>query len=117
MLSQLQSNFWICHRRPDRSLFFQGQQLPVCARCTGIWLGYALGIILLLVTILPWWIGPLLIVPAAIDAITQFFYWRQSSNPLRIITGIGAGIGEIVIVTHILMTVVMLGYQTGIALS
>jgi uncharacterized membrane protein len=28
----------ICHQRPDRSFFWDGQQLPVCARCTGLYL-------------------------------------------------------------------------------
>jgi uncharacterized membrane protein len=31
-----------CHQRPDRSFFLQGVQLPVCARCTGIYGGAAL---------------------------------------------------------------------------
>ena len=29
----------VCHQRPERSFFFHGQQLPVCARCTGLYLG------------------------------------------------------------------------------
>ena len=28
----------ICHQRPERSFFFDGHQLPVCARCTGLYL-------------------------------------------------------------------------------
>src|SRR4051812_25109372 len=32
----------VCHQRPDRSFFLQGVQLPVCARCTGIYGGAAL---------------------------------------------------------------------------
>lgn len=33
----------ICHQLPDRSFFVDGQQLPVCARCTGLYLGAAAG--------------------------------------------------------------------------
>ena len=33
---------FICHQRPERSFFFHGQQLPVCARCTGLYAGAAL---------------------------------------------------------------------------
>jgi len=33
----------ICHQRPERSLFLNGAQLPVCARCTAIYVGVALG--------------------------------------------------------------------------
>jgi len=35
---------FICHQRPERSFFIGGQQLPVCARCTGLYLGAALAI-------------------------------------------------------------------------
>jgi uncharacterized membrane protein len=31
----------ICHRLPERSFVIGGQQLPLCARCTGIYLGVA----------------------------------------------------------------------------
>jgi len=32
----------ICHQRPDRSFFVDGHQLPVCARCTGLYLSGAI---------------------------------------------------------------------------
>ena len=31
----------ICHQRPERSFFLDGQQLPVCARCAGLYLSGA----------------------------------------------------------------------------
>jgi uncharacterized membrane protein len=27
----------VCHQLPDRSFFLDGRQLPVCARCTGLY--------------------------------------------------------------------------------
>jgi uncharacterized membrane protein len=33
----------VCHQLPDRSFFVDGRQLPVCARCTGLYLGAAMG--------------------------------------------------------------------------
>lgn len=33
---------FICHQRPERSFFLHGHQLPVCARCTGLYAGAAL---------------------------------------------------------------------------
>ncbi len=33
----------ICHQRPERSFHLWAAQLPVCARCTGIYLGAAMG--------------------------------------------------------------------------
>lgn len=34
----------ICHQIPDRSFFLDGRQLPVCARCTGLYLGGIVGL-------------------------------------------------------------------------
>jgi uncharacterized membrane protein len=31
----------ICHQKPERSFFLDGHQLPVCARCTGLYLSAA----------------------------------------------------------------------------
>ncbi len=33
----------VCHQKPDRSFFSCGRQWPVCARCTGLYLGAGLG--------------------------------------------------------------------------
>jgi uncharacterized membrane protein len=33
----------VCHQRPDRSFHVNGTRLPVCARCTGLYLSGALG--------------------------------------------------------------------------
>jgi uncharacterized membrane protein len=41
---------FICHQRPERSFFVHGQQLAVCARCTGLYLGAAIGAPLALMT-------------------------------------------------------------------
>ena len=35
----------ICHQRPDRSFFIEGHQLPVCARCTGLYLSGAIALV------------------------------------------------------------------------
>src|SRR4249919_1949081 len=35
----------ICHQRPERSFFLDGHQFPVCARCTGLYLSGAIGIV------------------------------------------------------------------------
>jgi len=38
----------ICHRLPDHSLFFGGRQSPLCARCTGTYLGLFLAVLFLM---------------------------------------------------------------------
>lgn len=35
-----------CHQEPERSFFIAGQQLAVCARCTGLYTGFALTAVL-----------------------------------------------------------------------
>ena len=35
----------ICHQRPERSFFVDGHQFPVCARCTGLYLSAAVGLL------------------------------------------------------------------------
>ena len=40
--------YGICHRIPERSFFIGGHQLPLCARCTGTFLGSILGLTVML---------------------------------------------------------------------
>ena len=35
----------ICHQKPDRSFRLWGVQMPVCARCAGLYLGAVLGVL------------------------------------------------------------------------
>jgi uncharacterized membrane protein len=35
----------VCHQIPSHSIFIDGQQLPLCARCTGIYLGFLVGLL------------------------------------------------------------------------
>ena len=35
----------VCHQRPDRSFHLHGRALPVCGRCTGLYLSGALGLL------------------------------------------------------------------------
>jgi hypothetical protein len=47
---------YICHQLPQRSFYLWTAQLPVCARCTGIYLGGALAAVVAAAR--PWWTDP-----------------------------------------------------------
>ena len=61
----------ICHRIPDRSFVIGGQRLPLCARCTGIYLGVASN--LLVMTVLRRWRSAELPRPALLAVLFMFF--------------------------------------------
>src|SRR5512139_881977 len=39
----------LCHQLPERSFFFHEHQSPLCARCTGMYLGFLVGVVFLIV--------------------------------------------------------------------
>lgn len=88
----------ICHRKPERSFFIKGHQFPVCARCTGFYISlimYFTYTYYFFVDYNPSLLtfAILLLVPTAIDGLTQFFEYRESNNTLRFITGMLGGLG------------------------
>ena len=99
---------WIsCHRDPTRSFFWNSKQFPVCARCTGIHLGYlSLFLFLFQLIYINWIISILLILPTLIDGLTQAYFNRESTNSIRVISGVLAGVG-VMSLLHIL------GFQIG----
>lgn len=92
---------YICHRIPERSFFIKGHQFPVCARCTGFYTGLIVFLIWNCFFKINYDINTLLIsivlmIPVAIDGITQYFGPRESTNNLRFITGFIGGVGLII---------------------
>ncbi|MGD8190699.1 DUF2085 domain-containing protein [Brevibacillus ginsengisoli] len=91
-----------CHRNPARSFFINGKQMPLCARCTAILLGYLmLPVFLFVYPSVPFYIGLLLQVPMLIDGYTQLRKWRESTNWLRALTGFLSGAGQSAIVVSV----------------
>lgn len=87
---------YICHQAPSRSLWIGNYTIAVCARCFTFCFASAItGIIIYYRSYLKikWLLGLLLIVPMVMDALTQWFELRASTNVLRILTGISGGIG------------------------
>lgn len=91
-----------CHRKPERSFFWKGKQFPVCARCTGIHIGYLTFPLFMfnVFTLNIWWTIALML-PTYIDGLTQAFLKRESNNFLRVTTGLMAGVGGMSLVAII----------------
>ena len=85
----------LCHGIPHRCLFLFGARMPICARCTAIYIGLIAGAAAFLIA--PWiptrllrvtmWIA---LLPMAFDGFTQLARLRESTNTLRIATGFPA---------------------------
>lgn len=91
----------VCHQIPARSLELGGDALPLCARCTGLYAGFALGIFYLIVTR---WLGerrerprsvtllPVAMVTAfGVQAMGERLGFWESSNGIRLAFGLLAG--------------------------
>lgn len=101
MLKKLLHYMFFCHRLPERSFFYKGIQFPICARCTGILVGYFLGITYILtIKTNNFFIALLLLSPTAIDGIGQLYGKWISTNRRRFITGLLAGISTIMLLDY-----------------
>jgi len=83
-----------CHQMPERSFKIKSYTFPVCARCTGVFLGQVSAVILCLFGV---WCHPflslLLLALMGIDWLIQKLGWKESTNIRRLLTGICGGFG------------------------
>ena len=83
-----------CHQIAERSYFLNGNQMPFCARDLGIFAGLAAGFGL--ATFVALNINPVFLlfglVPLGLDGGVQLVSDYESTNPLRLLTGIVAGV-------------------------
>ncbi len=94
--------FFSCHQKPERSFFYKGKQLPICARCTGILAGYFVGIVLFIILgSFKWFYTGFLTLPMLADGIIQQLTKYESTNLRRVITGCMFGIASIQIIVYI----------------
>ncbi len=87
----------MCHGIVTRCLELFGVPMPICARCVGIYVGMLLG--LATFAALPFLrervtrvFAIAAVMPLAIDGLTQLAGLRESTNSLRIATGVIAGL-------------------------
>lgn len=94
--------FGLCHQLPQRSFFGGGAQVPVCARDTGIYVGFMLSLIVISLVHrgerprefpapAGWAAIALMIGVMGWDGVTSYSGLRTTTNDLRLITGLLAG--------------------------
>ena len=107
-----QIGYALCHQLPERSLFLGGYQLPVCARDTGTMLGF--GVVLIFYLLARRWrraklpdIAVLVVAGIgfalfAFDGLSSYIGFRETSNVIRLITGLGFGLslGVMLLTVH-----------------
>lgn len=103
------AGYAVCHRITERSFTIAGRQLPLCARCTGMYLGITLTFVILSLAgrrrwsslpppkVLAVFAG--LILLFAIDGINSYSHFFPNAphlytprNWLRLVTGMGVGL-------------------------
>lgn len=99
----------VCHRITERSFTIGGRQMPLCARCTGMYLGVFLSFITPILARRSHWIRlppkrvsvvlGVFILLFAVDGINSYSHFFENAphlyrpqNWLRLVTGMGAGL-------------------------
>ncbi|MGW6189821.1 DUF2085 domain-containing protein [Bacillus cereus] len=85
-----------CHRKAERSFLKLQKYIPLCARCTGMFIGILMFPIYFYMT--PSFLLAIILsfsaqIPLLIDGFTQKWKWRSSTNLLRVTTGLLSGNG------------------------
>jgi uncharacterized membrane protein len=100
--------FSICHQLPERTLLFGNILMPVCSRCSGIYIGFLFTMIFLFIVfrkresdLPPAYIivtAIVFILSAIIDGLLSYLGVYSTNNVIRLITGymFGAGISIII---------------------
>lgn len=103
---------FICHRIPERTFNIRGHYFPVCARCTGFYIGafsYFICVYFVYVeyTVYLILLAFIMIIPSFFDGFTQFIGSRESNNKLRLLTGLLGGVGLAILIKTIKWMIIM----------
>lgn len=92
----------VCHQRPERSFHLAGSQMPVCARCTGLYAAAPFGLAAALLPVSARlrrathpararWLLLAALAPIAFSVAAEWGGLRAPSNVERFLTGLPAG--------------------------
>lgn len=120
--------YGLCHQMPERSFFGGGVQLPVCARDTGIYVGFAVSLAVIglvhrgerprgFAYPLAWLFSGAFVGFMAWDGVTSYAGLRDSDNALRLLTGLGTGYAASMMVAPMLNDVLWRVSSAGRVLS
>lgn len=87
----------MCHQIPERSFILNENQMPFCVRCTAIWIGLAVGLGFMVVFSFElnekfFAVLLLSLLPLGLDGVGQLLGFWESTNIVRLLTGIPAGL-------------------------
>lgn len=105
--------YGLCHQLPARSFFGGGTQLPVCARDTGIYVGFVISMLVIAALergrrrtgMPPAWImalGLAALVVMGWDGVTSYAGLRETTNVIRLATGLGTGFALALVIVPLL---------------
>lgn len=92
----------LCHQLPERSFIFQGLQLPLCARCTGIYFGFIFTFVMLAVLYgraprrgglsrFYYLMIAIFGLPLVFDGLSSYLGYRTTTNAIRLWSGSAFG--------------------------
>ena len=92
----------LCHQLPERSFIWHNVQLPLCARCTGIYFGFLFAFILLAILyrkaprrggLSDFYYGAIVVMglPLVVDGLTSYLGFRSTTNAIRLASGAAFG--------------------------
>ncbi|MCL2655602.1 MAG: DUF2085 domain-containing protein [Coriobacteriia bacterium] len=130
--AMLALGYGVCHQLPERSFISGGFQQPVCARCSGIYVGAVFGLIALFIYFrhhqvpasshderlqsqLHWsyWVFlGLALAAMAYDGISSYAQLRPTTDAIRLITGLAVG-GALAILLYVLLGETLLTPRVG----
>lgn len=95
-----------CHQMPERSFCIKGYTFPVCARCTGVFIGQVSAVLVFLTGLrINWIIAVSLLLIMGLDWFIQHIGLKESNNIRRFITGIAGGFGLFTIYLYLFISV------------
>lgn len=117
-------NTYIFHWHPSKAIWIGGHSLSWDARCSGIYIGFGIGVLYHLTVSrkaknLPPWIilfaNSLLFIPLLLDVFTIQYGFRQPSNDIRYFTGLLFGAAfSVYLYPAFIMLVYSRGYDSAV---